>query len=51
MVNADPRDPVSIDSGLARGGASGLAYYYFESKDAIVLAFYHRAQEEVDCTR
>lgn len=27
------------------GVASGLAYYYFDSKDAIVLAFYHRAQE------
>jgi AcrR family transcriptional regulator len=32
----------------ARAGvASGLAYYYFESKDAIVLAFYQRAQEEL----
>src|SRR5262245_13942370 len=29
------------------GVASGLAYYYFDSKDAIVLAFYHRAQEEL----
>ena len=26
------------------GVATGLAYYYFQSKDAIVLAFYHRAQ-------
>ena len=32
----------------ARAGvASGLAYYYFDSKDAIVVAFYHRAQEEL----
>jgi AcrR family transcriptional regulator len=29
------------------GVASGLAYYYFDSKDAIVLAFYQRAQEEM----
>jgi AcrR family transcriptional regulator len=27
--------------------ASGLAYYYFASKDAIVLAFYHRANGEL----
>ncbi len=30
------------------GVATGAAYYYFESKDAIVLAFYERAQEEMD---
>jgi len=30
----------------ARAGvATGLAYYYFDSKDAIVLAFYQRAKE------
>ena len=29
------------------GVASGLAYYYFDSKDAIVLAFYHRAMGEL----
>ena len=29
------------------GVASGLAYYYFDSKDAIVLAFYHRAKDEL----
>jgi AcrR family transcriptional regulator len=29
------------------GVASGLAYYYFDSKDAIVMAFYHRAQEDL----
>jgi AcrR family transcriptional regulator len=29
------------------GVASGLAYYYFDSKDAIVLAFYQRAQAEL----
>ncbi len=31
----------------AAGVASGAAYYYFESKDALVLAFYQRAQEEM----
>jgi len=32
----------------ARAGvATGLAYYYFDSKDAIVLAFYQRAQDEL----
>lgn len=29
------------------GVALGAAYYYFDSKDAIVLAFYGRAQEEM----
>jgi AcrR family transcriptional regulator len=29
------------------GVASGLAYYYFDSKDAIVHAFYQRAQAEL----
>lgn len=29
------------------GVATGLAYYYFQSKDAIVLAFYHRAQHDL----
>ncbi len=27
--------------------ATGLAYYYFSSKDAIVLAFYQRAKDEL----
>ncbi len=27
--------------------AVGAAYYYFESKDAIVMAFYERSQEEM----
>ena len=32
----------------ARAGvASGLAYYYFESKDAIVLAYYQRAKDDL----
>ncbi len=32
----------------ARAGvATGLAYYYFASKDAIVLAFYHRAKDDL----
>lgn len=30
--------------------ATGAAYYYFESKDAIVLAFYERAQHELEVT-
>lgn len=29
------------------GVATGLAYYYFESKDAIVLAYYDRAYNEL----
>ncbi len=29
------------------GVALGAAYYYFDSKDAIVMAFYERAQEEL----
>ena len=29
------------------GMAVGAAYYYFESKDSIVLAFYERAQEQM----
>ena len=31
----------------AAGVAVGAAYYYFDSKDAIVLAFYERAQAEM----
>src|SRR4029450_13697935 len=32
----------------ARAGvAAALAYYYFESKNAIVLAFYHRAKDDL----
>ena len=32
----------------ARAGvATGLAYYYFASKDAIVLAFYQRAKDDL----
>ena len=30
------------------GVAVGAAYYYFDSKDALVLAFYERAQGEMD---
>ena len=29
------------------GVATGAAYYYFDSKDAIVLAFYNQAQQEM----
>jgi AcrR family transcriptional regulator len=32
----------------AAGMALGAAYYYFESKDAIVMAFYERAQKEME---
>jgi AcrR family transcriptional regulator len=32
----------------AAGVATGAAYYYFDSKDAIVLAFYGRAQQELE---
>nr|AUN37711.1 transcriptional regulator, TetR family [uncultured bacterium] len=31
----------------AAGVATGAAYYYFDSKDAIVLAFYDQAQKEM----
>jgi AcrR family transcriptional regulator len=31
----------------AAGVALGAAYYYFDSKDAIVMAFYQRAQQEM----
>jgi AcrR family transcriptional regulator len=31
----------------AAGVATGAAYYYFESKDALVLAFYNQAQREM----
>jgi AcrR family transcriptional regulator len=30
------------------GVATGAAYYYFDSKDAIVLAFYEQAQQEME---
>ena len=30
------------------GVATGAAYYYFASKDAIVLAFYEQAQKEME---
>lgn len=30
------------------GVATGAAYYYFDSKDAIVLAFYDQAQKDMD---
>ena len=30
------------------GVATGAAYYYFDSKDAIVLAFYNQAQQEME---
>ena len=29
------------------GVAVGAAYYYFDSKDAIVMAFYQRSQDEM----
>lgn len=32
---------------IAAGVAVGAAYYYFDSKDAIVLAFYERSQAEM----
>jgi AcrR family transcriptional regulator len=32
---------------VAAGVAVGAAYYYFDSKDAIVMAFYQRAQQEM----
>jgi len=35
------------DIAAKAGVASGLAYYYFDSKEAIVLAFYQRAREDM----
>lgn len=35
------------DIAARAGVASGLAYYYFDSKEAIVLAFYQRAREDM----
>lgn len=35
------------DVAASAGVATGLAYYYFKSKDAIVLAFYQRAKEDL----
>src|SRR5262245_66419678 len=41
-------DAATMREIAARAGvASGLAYYYFESKDAIVLAFYQRTKDEL----
>lgn len=34
---------IAVEAGVA----TGAAYYYFDSKDAIVMAFYQRAQEEL----
>ena len=36
------------DIAQASGVALGAAYYYFDSKDALVMAFYARAQRELD---
>ena len=36
------------DIAAAAGVATGAAYYYFDSKDAIVLAFYNQAQSEME---
>ena len=36
------------DIAAAAGVATGAAYYYFDSKDAIVLAFYDQAQKEME---
>lgn len=41
-------DQATMREIAARAGvATGLAYYYFDSKDAIVLAFYHVAKDEL----
>ncbi len=34
---------IAVEAGVA----TGAAYYYFDSKDALVMAFYGRAQEEM----
>src|SRR5712664_2603 len=35
------------DIARSAGVATGATYYYFDSKDAIVLAFYHQAQKDM----
>ena len=40
-------DATMRDIAARAGVASGLAYYYFDSKDAIVLAFYQRAKDDL----
>jgi AcrR family transcriptional regulator len=40
-------DATMRDIAARAGVATGLAYYYFKSKDAIVLAFYQRAREDL----
>ena len=35
---------IAIEGGVA----TGAAYYYFDSKDAIVLEFYNQAQHEME---
>ena len=41
-------DPTTMrEIAKAAGVAVGLAYYYFASKEALVMAFYYRAQEEL----
>jgi AcrR family transcriptional regulator len=40
-------DATMRDIAARAGVATGLAYYYFESKDAIVLAFYQRAKDDL----
>jgi AcrR family transcriptional regulator len=42
FANATMRE-IAKEAGVALGGA----YYYFDSKDAIVMAFYERSQEEL----
>ena len=45
----DARDHANAMREIATGAgvATGAAYYYFDSKDAIVLAFYDQAQQEM----
>ena len=41
--------PATMREKAAEAGmALGAAYYYFESKDAIVMAFYERAQQQME---
>jgi AcrR family transcriptional regulator len=41
-------DATMRDIAREAGVATGLAYYYFKSKDAIVLAFYQRARADLE---
>ena len=49
LFHDDGFDTTTMRDIAAKAGmATGAAYYYFDSKDAIVLAFYDRARSEME---